>query len=289
MKTSHLIEYSILRTLDFTAAVVPRSIALRIGGAVGLNMHKRRVYHAVVRKNLEFVGYWTRPQIEELLPKLYRNIGRYAVDVLRPVFPVPRHDLHDFSAFKDVLSRGKGLFALTGHLGGWELMVPVFAANLPEVYVVTMPMSNTLAGDWTVAKRAKAGAKTIFMAQALRKMLGVLRANGTIALLFDQFVGDQGTKVPFLGKETSTIRTIGGLAHKTECATLVGACIMKPDGTYHVEFDECRVTGIPREKTDEYVYAYQKEHNDMLSRLIVKYPDHYFGWFHRRFKDCTEY
>ena len=117
----------------------------------------------------------------------------------------------------------------------------------------------------------------------------VLRRGGIIAMLIDQYAGGQGSPSPFLGKNTSTVRTVAGLLHKTDCGIVFAYALLQNDGTYAVEIEEGPHLDVSRDDQEQFITAYQKTHNDVLSRWIVQHPDHYFGWFHRRFKDVMSY
>jgi len=117
----------------------------------------------------------------------------------------------------------------------------------------------------------------------------VLSRGGIIAMLIYQNAGSQGTPAPFLGKNTSTVRTVAGLLHKTDCGIVFAYALLEKNGTYRVEIEEGPHLDAPKNDQERFIAAYQKAHNDVLSGWIVRHPDHYFGWFHRRFKDVFSY
>ena len=150
-------------------------------------------------------------------------------------------------------------------------------------------MNNSIVDRWLLKKRTSSAVTTIYTNQALRKMLEVLRNNGIIAILIDQFGRRHGTPVPFLGREANTVRTVAGLVRKTGCSVISTTAIMQRDGTYEIPMytvPEPDLAGLPEE---DIVAAYQKVHNDVLSEQIRTWPEHWFGWFHRRFRDYVEY
>jgi lauroyl/myristoyl acyltransferase len=65
--------------------------------------------------------------------------------------------------------------------------------------------------------------------------------------------------------------------------------IMEKNGSYHVVIETAPPIMSPRSDTEAFLAEAQKTHNDVISRWIIQYPDHYFGWFHRRFKDVISY
>jgi len=47
--------------------------------------------------------------------------------------------------------------------------------------------------------------------------------------------------------------------------------------------------GMENADADSKIAASLQSHNDFLSKWIIEYPEHWFGWFHRRFKDAIRY
>ena len=219
---SYLIEYLLLRLLQVLLAIIPRRTALSLGALCGSLLYHLGVYRRIVRVNLNHVGAWDDAAMKRITRSLYRNIGKYAVDFLRPAYPLPPHEIHDFDILEPLLARGKGTIAILGHLGNWEILSTVFGKRTGRLHVVAKPMNNTIVDKWLLAKRTASSVKTIYTSSALRKMIEVLRADGIIAILIDQYAKSHGTAAPFLGREANTVRTVAGLAVKTGCSVDTG-------------------------------------------------------------------
>ena len=268
---------------------MPRTVALRLGSAAGKVLYRSGVYRRTVKTNLEYVGLWNETEQERITKALYRNIGRYAVDFLRPALPLPVHRVHDFEKIEPLLNCGKGTIVILGHLGNWEMLATVFGERTGRLHVVAKNMNNSIVDTWLLKKRTASAVSTIYTNQALRKMLEVLRSDGIIAILIDQFGRHHGTPVPFLGKDANTVRTVAGLTRKTGCCVISTTAIMQPDGSYDIPMytiPEPDCSGLSEE---EIVASYQKVHNDILSEQIRTWPEHWFGWFHRRFRGMADY
>jgi len=252
------------------------------------------VYRKVVLKNFEHVGIWDSAQVERIVPKLYRNIGRYAVDFLRRSGkPLPRHRLHDYDIYTDARAKGRGTIIVLAHFGNWELLAAIWGRQTDGgLNVVAKPMGNPIVEEWLLKKRTALSVKTIATGNALRGMLGVLRRNEITAILIDQHLRGMGTPAPFLGKTASTVRTVAGLANKTGAVTVPVYAMMAADGSYDIRFfrAEPPALGGGDDADDEAVInAIQAQHNDILSQWITEHPEHWFGWFHRRFKGYLSY
>jgi lauroyl/myristoyl acyltransferase len=95
--------------------------------------------------------------------------------------------------------------------------------------------------------------------------------------------------VPFLGKETSTVRTVAGLVHKTGCAVMPTYALLRDDGSYDIVIAEAPPPDLSGKTDEQCVAAYQLQHNDILSGWIREHPEHWFGWFHKRFRESIRY
>lgn len=239
---------------------------------------------------MEFVDIRTADEQEIITKKLYRMMGRYAVDFLRGPARLPPHRVHGIEYIQPLLDKGKGVIVLLGHFGNWELLADMFGNHFSGLLnVVAKPMRNKLVDGWLARKRAAASVETIYADHALRKIYQALKKNQLVAVLIDQHPGGQGTMTPFLGKETGTIRTVAGLVQKTGCAVLPTYALLRDDNTYDIVISVAPQPDTAGKSDDECISAYQLQHNNILSAWVRQYPEHWFGWFHKRFKESIRY
>jgi KDO2-lipid IV(A) lauroyltransferase len=288
MNARHLPEYLLLRTLELVVTALPRTWALSLGGFVGSVVCLFGPRRDVVRKNMRHVGGWSEAEMKRVIRRLYRNMGRYAADILRPSRREPPHDFDNMAILERHLARGKGIVALLAHFGNWEALASIFGPKVP-LHVVAQPMRNRMVQRWLARKRASTRVTEIYLRKALRKILTALRENHVVAILADQYGRRDGTMVPFLGKDASTVRTVAAMHHKTDCSVFLAFALLRDDNTYEIHVEEDRPIAVPRENADEFIAVCQRQHNDVVSSWIRAHPDHYFGWFHRRFRESVKY
>jgi KDO2-lipid IV(A) lauroyltransferase len=237
---------------------------------------------------MNHVGITEKKKQTEIMKRLYRNTGKLFADLLRPSDIPPPYTIDHFEVAKKALARGKGGIVVLAHFGNWEALASIFGMKLYDLNALAKPMKNKLIDKWLMAKRMKTNVTPIDMANALRKMFMIIRRGGIIAMLIDQYAGSNGTQALFLGKSANTVRTVAGMLQKTDCGIIFTYALLEKDGTYRIHIEEGPDLGIS--KDDEgFIPAYQQAHNDVLSRWIQSHPDHYFGWFHKRFKDSVSY
>lgn len=286
----HRTEYYLLLILQAILSLLPRPSALALGSLAGRILFFSGAYRSIVKKNMDLVNLWPPEETRAITRRLYRNMGRYAVDFLR-TGKKPRFRTHHFEIIESLRKNGKGIIVLLAHFGNWEILADIFGSRLKSLHVVAKPMKNPLVDAWLAKKRTAAAVRTIYMAKALRPILAALKSNDLVAVLIDQRAGGgQGTLAPFLGKETVTVRTVAGLVHKTGCGVLPVYAIMQKDGSYDIEIDAAAPPVFPAGASDdECISAIQAQHNEIIGSWIRKYPDHWFGWFHKRFKEHVRY
>jgi Kdo2-lipid IVA lauroyltransferase/acyltransferase len=289
-KMSHLLEYIALRLLQIILTLLPRPVALKIGALTGYLLYVTGVYRQIVRKNLDIVSLWSASESSAITRKLYRNMGRYAIDFLRNAKTRPVYRTHNLETIETLRKQGRGIIVLLAHFGNWEILADLFGSRVKDLYVVAKPMKNPLVDEWLAKKRDAASVTTIYMEKALRRIYAALKGNHLVAVLIDQRAGGgQGTLSPFLGKETATVRTVAGLVHKTGCSVMPTYAIMQKDGSYDIVISSATPPDITGKSEDECINAIQAQHNEIIGSWIKQYPEHWFGWFHKRFKEYIRY
>lgn len=286
----HKLEFAALRILEALFSVLPRTFTLNLGSLIGELLYRFKIYLPVVETNMVHVGLWNDArQRQEIQHRLYRNIGRYWSDFLHPAKSIP-FTMADETTLEKCIARGKGTIVLLAHFGSWEALAVMFGKRISDLSVLAKPMHNPLVEAWLHAKRSRTGVKTIYPENALRKIAVALKHNGMVAVLIDQYAGGQGVAVPFfMGKTANTIRTVAGILQRMDCSILPGYSLMNKNGSYTVYTEETANLNISTDNADTFINAYLAEHNAILSRWITARPDHWFGWFHRRFADYVSY
>lgn len=283
------LEYILLICLENILTFLPRTLALKAGELFGWILYLTGFYKTTVKCNMIHAGFWTDEQMAIIIKRLYKNIGRYGADMLRKHKTLPDYNIHNGSLIDNGFTKNKGIIVILAHFGNWEFLANVFGKKVPNLNVVAKPMNNNIVDEWLAKKRSEASVKTIYTKQALRKMLEVLNGNGMIAILIDQHGGKHGTMIPFLGKEANTVRTVAGLVNKTGCAVLPVYSVMKDDGSYEIIFSESAPIDTEGKTDEQIITEYQIQHNNILSEWIINQPEHYFGWFHKRYRGLISY
>jgi len=192
-------------------------------------------------------------------------------------------------------SEGRGVVAVTGHIGNWELLAQVLAASgLPLVSVARNtydPRLTALLGEirqrhgmellW---RRRRTGA----FGSALR-VIRTLRRKKMLALLIDQDPGPQnGVVVPFFGHHAATPSLAAALALKEGCPLVLGYLHRRKGGGYdlcieRINYDHLRDSS---NEPDNLVRA-EKSLTALLSARLecaIRLAPEQWVWFHHRWR-----
>ncbi len=284
-KVRHAIEYGAVMGFGIAARLLSLRGALALGAGMGwIAFNILGIRRNVVMANLRQGIGGDERALAKIGTKCYENLGRGLVEYLR--FPLlTKESVRDLVRVRgrenmdSALARGKGVIAVTGHFGDWELMGAAVRLFGYPVNFLVGEQHNQRVDDVMNAYRKMAGIGIIPMGTAMRKVLTALKRNEIVALLSDQDAHEEGVFVDFLGKPASTPKGPAAFALKTG-ATLLPAFIVREGktGKHTVYFEP----GIAPD-TCATIESLTKTYTDRLEAYIKRYPDHWF-WPHRRWK-----
>lgn len=188
--------------------------------------------------------------------------------------------------FDKALARGKGAVFVVSHIGSWEYLAFFFYLTGYRCSVVVKEVRNPYLFNWLNGMRGRMTLNVIRKNnphQALKSMLRELSDNHVLALLIDQWAGNDEPWIDFFGKPASTTTMPARIALKTGCALVPGACIRKAPGKYEITiFPE-----IEKEPSDD-----SQQLTLRLNRQLEDQIRDYAGqwtWTHKRWKGRKEY
>jgi Kdo2-lipid IVA lauroyltransferase/acyltransferase len=181
------------------------------------------------------------------------------------------------------LADKKGVVAVSGHIGNWELMAQVVAKHGYDVSGIAKPLYDPRLTRWVDAERARSGLTVIWRRDesSAKEMLRVFRRGGILAMLIDQDTRVQSVFAPFFGRPAHTPSAAAALALRTAAPVVV--CWMHRVGAEHVvSFERLELGGLPEER-DAAVLALTARMNARLEAAIRLRPEQWV-WMHRRWK-----
>jgi KDO2-lipid IV(A) lauroyltransferase len=285
------ISYRLLRFFIRMLSCIPVPVAQFMGKMLGsLAFLVPMSRKAVALDNLiqSFGPEMNAEEAKRLLRKIYIHFGQMFLEVPHAMRLNPGN-VNRYVTFEsqehlhDALKKGKGVLALTGHLGNWEIASTAVAMRFGKGAVVARPMDYEPLGRLMIDLRSRYGTEIIPKQRSMRKLLTSLRANKLIGILLDQNVDwYEGAFVNFFGRPACTNKGLALVALKTGAPVVPIFSAKTQDGRYRImigkEVDLIR-TGDKLRDVEENTALF----TSIIEHHIREHPEQWF-WFHKRWK-----
>lgn len=240
-----LLFFAAVRSLQVFAAVLPRRVLLAVFGGIADVAH--RIDRPAVRRSLAhlekaFGDELTPETRDRVVRDMFRVFGHNLVDLLRPApfpggDPAAIVDAEGLEHLERPLREGRGVIALSAHLGNWEVLGAALAAWGFPLHVLAARLfdgrSDRLLNGW---RRAR-GVRVHHRDEGLAPLLAVLRRGEILGALVDQHGPGPGIWADFFGwpARTSTVPFV--LARRTGAALVPVFIHLGPDGRHRIRVE----------------------------------------------------
>jgi KDO2-lipid IV(A) lauroyltransferase len=291
-KSYRFFVYLIARAADFLLRLLPRQLALtmaRAAGSLGFHLVSRQREKALKSLRLALGKEKSEAEIRKIAKGVFQNFAQTAVEILRlPRLSKERLaslvDLGDaVQVYDSLLAEGKGLIAITAHIGNWELLAGAFGLMGFRGAVIARKIYYEPYNRWIVGLRQSIGVPTIYREGASREILKVLGRGEIIGMLPDQDIDSlRGVFVNFFGRPAYTPVAPVRLALQFGTPILPNFLIRQKDGRYKVILGEV-IRTTPGDRSEEAVTLATAKWMRSFEEVIRQYPDQW-GWMHDRWK-----
>jgi len=236
-------QYWVMRTTLQLMAYIPLRVGHILGDLLGLlafhlPISRKSVSLENIQKSLG--SKMTEAEVLKLNSMIYRHFGRVIfelphilridIDNINNYFTVEGEE-HLKRAFKN----GKGVLALTGHIGNWELLAVALNILYGPIAAVARPSSNIAINRLMNDFRTRFGMEIIPKRHGMRRIIKALNQNKLVGVLLDQNVDwYEGEFVPFLGRMACANKGLALLALKSGTPVVPIFSIKQPDGKYKI-------------------------------------------------------
>lgn len=230
-------------------------------------------------------------EIYRMAREVFLNLGRNMADTFR-LQQINSENIDKYvkaeglENLEKALRKGKGVIAITGHIGNWELLGSYLAMKGFVTNVVGAPVYDPRLDDLVVKNRIHAGMKYISrepVTSATKEVLGALRRNEVIGLLIDHDTNHVANVfIDFFGRKANTPVGPAVLAMKTGAAVVPMVIHSLEDGTHLVQVEKELVLNFSGDGDKDRIYNTQLC-SDAIERFIRRYPTHWV-WMHERWK-----
>lgn len=222
----------------------------------------------------------------------FAALGRNAYDALRLAY-IPKETVLGMCTvvgeenLRGPYERQKGVIALTGHIGCWELMASYFSDKGYKVSVIARDVYDRRLNDMLVRMRRRHGVESIPRGSSAVAGYKVLKRGEILGMLIDQDIDVDGLFVPFFGVPAHTPRGAAAFALKSGAAIVPIAIHMQPEGTHRVTV--LPELEVPEKELPEQVRIdeFTRMCSEAVEKLIRLYPQQWV-WFHDRWRKRRE-
>ncbi len=290
-KIKRSFEVAATRGLWRFARGLPRSAGFKIFSAMGsaagylLRRDRRRAID-----NLE-IAFPDMPLSfrKAITNAMFRSLGRNAYEfltlegsskakLLRLVERVEGQEHLD-----EAWGRQKGLIAITGHIGCWELLAAYFVQRGYKVNVVGRELWEKRLNSDLLRVRESMGYRTIDRSTGGREMLRILRDRSVVAVLIDQHTRVDGIYVPFFNRPAHTPTGVARLAQATGVPIVPMAIYMTEPGKHLIRILPA-IESDGLEDRQREIEAVTEKCSRAIEEL-VRFDPKQWVWVHQRWRD----
>lgn len=183
-------------------------------------------------------------------------------------------------------ARGKGIIAVSAHIGNWEHGAAWVGRNA-RAYGIVQLSDSPFQRDFINALRVNAGWRIIPKNGSMTRSASLLKKNNMLGLASDQIAGGEGIKASFFGMNTLTFKGAAVFAY------LTGAAIIPIQDIRLAPFRFKMLISPPIEwekgpDKESTILNITNLVNKELEKMVLREPGQWL-WQHRRFKDIVQY
>ena len=232
------------------------------------------------RKKIKGIPY-TEKDLNTLVRNTFFNFAQYLVDF----FYIPKWTsemvkkkvrVENIELLNEGLSHGKGVIALTAHIGNWELAGIAASLLGYKVTAIAIPYLNPAVTRIYKTTRTTRGIEVILTGANPKHILKALRENRILAVLGDKVFTEKGTNVRFLGTEALLPRGPATLVVKTGAAFVAGFFIMEGQN-YRFFFTKIDQPSPQLPEEEKINFLIQKG-AEVIEKVILSYPDQWLNF-----------
>ncbi|MFA5168088.1 MAG: hypothetical protein WC530_06120 [Candidatus Omnitrophota bacterium] len=285
---NYWLQYLVVRFLALLATVLPVEVSHRIACGFGTLAYwilgKRR---RIAFENITGVLGNSIPdrRKKEIAHAAFQSAALsmmelFTVEKIKKEAQV-RFKLFGNEFLEEAFLKEHGVVLVISHLGSWEYLsfLPYFTKR--PWSVVVKNIKNPYLDKAIDSMRRVMTVNPIAKDSSVRTILQELKAGHGVAILVDQWAGDEGLWVDFFDTKTSTTSIPARLSEKTGCALVSAYCLRKAPGHYEIHIEKPVVHNMGQPGWESTV---TKDLNKVLERQILEHPEQWL-WGHRRWKN----
>ncbi len=285
----YALEYAAVMAVRAIVGAMPFAAVETVGGAIGLAFYTLdRGHRRLAIANLRAAFPHRAPaECRQIGRRTFKHFGRLLTTLLKfsTMTPDQMRARVEFAGEERVEAAhalGRGVLLFTGHFGYWEINALVHALRMPPLAVLARALDNPRLNALLERVRGATGNTVIYRRGAVRRVLRVLGANGTVAMLIDQHMSADAVLVDFFNRPASTTSALAALALRTGAPVIPVFALPLPGGRFRMTYEH--PVEPPSSDDPEALREFTQRCTDVLEMYVRRYPDLWL-WMHRRWRD----
>ena len=185
-----------------------------------------------------------------------------------------------FELWQELYNEGKGVIALTPHIGQWEFL-GLFSQQYTSMTSLYRPPRLTDLDDFLVSVRKRTGNTLVpTTAFGVKALYASLKKGNMAGILPDQDPGAGGVFAPFFGTQANTMSLVTKLAQRTHSPVIIAYAERLPWGRGYITHIHAVDS---KEITDADPVVAATALNQAIERCVREQPEQY-QWLYKRFK-----
>jgi len=291
---------SLLRALIFGATRlalilgrnIPRSWNLCLGSLIG-----RLAYFLLRKERKKTLANLQRAlgkekstkELSKIAYNVFINLGKNLFELFW-ASKANKSQLENIASFEGMeylqqsFNKGKGLIAISPHLGNWELMAYLVSMAGFPVNVIAKRLYDYRLNNLVYRLRSHKGVNTIFREDpsAGKRILHTLKRGEILGILIDQDTKVEGVYVKFFNQLCYTPAGAAILALKSEAKVLFATIARNSNQRHIISFYPPLKTLRTSDKEKDITINTQL-YTNLIEASIRKHPDQWI-WMHQRWK-----
>jgi len=274
--------------------LLPRRMAIGIGGLLGRiapMLYSKDKVKADRHLQAAYGDKLTADERQEIIKNMFVNIGKNFVDVIRIRTKYKRQlrpliEVEGIENLDKVYARGKGIIAVTGHIGNFELLAAFVAYEGYKAAAIGRELYDKRLNRLLVANREASGLVNVDTKDSPKKIMRLLKDGYILGVLMDtDSTRVRSAMIPFFGKPANTPVGQSVIGLKSGAGFVPFACVR--NGNRYKIVIKPEVTIERTDNFDNDLYNITKKCTEVLEEIITEYKDQWI-WMHDRWRTKLE-
>ena len=272
---------------SYLSSKVPLRFGYLVGtvlGDIGYLFWKRHSANAVsnMRRVMGEHAEWSL--VKEVARDSFRNYFKTLVDFARYPHLTQNEISKSITAhsgwdnLNKALERKKGVLAISGHIGNWDMAGALLGSHGMPVYAVADTFKPKKIDDLINGARERAGVKIIKLETgSLRQIFTALKHNEIVMLLVDKPEPEEGVAVQFFGETAYVPGGPAAIAIKTGASLMFGYCTRRRgDKTFEGVLEPIEYEHLLTGDKEKDIQIVTQQIMSSMEEVVRRFPDQWY-------------